>query len=136
MKTISSFLLVLFFFISNVEEIRKLYIKAYDSETSSKEFAKKMEGVSVEGNIVLSAYKGASLAMISKYEKKVGQKIKTFKEGAKLIESSITSQPENVELRMIRLSVQENVPKIVKYNKNIAEDKEMILKKIYISLLK
>lgn len=128
MKIIASFFFLLLFSVNtNIEEIRKLYVKAYDSEVNSKEFAKKLESISSDNDVVLVAYKGASMAMVSKYEKKAGQKIKAFKEGAKLIESSIASQPENIELRMIRLSVQESVPKIVKYHKNITEDKSFVL---------
>lgn len=50
-----------------------------------------------------------------------------MKEGAKLIELAITAEPNNIEIRMVRLSIQENVPAIVGYKKNIAQDKAFIL---------
>ena len=50
-----------------------------------------------------------------------------LKEGKPLIEEAIAGQPDNVELRLIRLSVQENLPKIVPYRNHIAEDKAFII---------
>jgi len=62
----------------------------------------------------------------SKFEKKLGEKINRFKEGAKLLESTIKSEPNNIEIRMIRLSIQEDVPGITGYKKNIKEDKKFL----------
>ncbi|MNG13638.1 hypothetical protein D3C84_973270 [compost metagenome] len=72
------------------------------------------------------AYKAASILLDSKLEKKLKDKIDRFKEGAKLLESTIKSEPNNIEIRLIRLSIQENVPGITGYKKNIKEDKKHI----------
>lgn len=55
-------------------------------------------------------------------------KLKTFKEGKKNIEKAIEKEPENVELRFIRLSVQKNAPSFLGYTSNIHEDTEFIIK--------
>ena len=55
------------------------------------------------------------------------EKKSNFKEGVKWIESAVKSKPDNIEIRMIRLGVQENTPKIAKYNTNIQEDKNFII---------
>ena len=52
--------------------------------------------------------------------------MRTFKEGVKWIEFAITKEPNNIEIRLVRLSVQENVPGITHYNKNIKEDAAFI----------
>ncbi|GGE13207.1 hypothetical protein [Sphingobacterium cellulitidis] len=49
-------------------------------------------------------------------------KLKTFREGKKNIEQAIKKEPNNVELRFIRLSVQKNAPFFLGYNSNINED--------------
>ena len=49
-----------------------------------------------------------------------------FKEGKALIEEAIGKEPQNIELRMIRLSVQEHLPKIVPYRANIKKDRKFI----------
>lgn len=53
-------------------------------------------------------------------------KLNTFKEGKKNIEQAIKKEPDNVELRFIRLSVQKNAPSFLGYKSNINEDAEFI----------
>lgn len=86
-----------------------------------------MSDITNQDDKVLVAYKGASITILSKYTKKVSDKIKNFKEGAKLVEYAVSIEPNSIEIRLIRLSIQENVPKIVKYNKNKSEDVAFIL---------
>jgi hypothetical protein len=111
----------------SITEIRKLYATATSSETNAKEFLEKLSDVSKEDNKTLVAYKGASLAIVSKLEKKVSDKSKKFKEGSSLIEYAIANEPNNIEIHLVRLSVQENVPKIVNYRGNKKEDKKFLL---------
>jgi hypothetical protein len=123
-------ILVLFLFLfsnPSITEIRKLYGNVLNSESNAKEFASKLNEVSKEDNKTLVAYKGASLAILSKLEKKVSDKSKKFKEGSSLIEYAVANEPNSIEIRMIRLSVQENVPKIVNYRGNKKEDKKFLL---------
>jgi hypothetical protein len=49
------------------------------------------------------------------------------KDGATSLEEIVKNNPNNAELRVIRMSVQENVPKIVGYNKNLKEDKTFLI---------
>lgn len=129
MKMIFS-LIICIGFLKNPDlaEIRKMYRSAANSELSANEFSAKMAVVTATEDKVLLAYKGASMAMKSKFKKKISEKISTLKEGAKLIESGIAAEPNNIEIRMIRLSIQENLPSITKYKKNIGEDKAFLLK--------
>ena len=73
------------------------------------------------------AYKGALLMKKSNFEKAVPQKVKVFKEGAALLEAAIAKYPNNTEYRFLRLAIQENAPKVLKYNKNLMEDKAIIV---------
>lgn len=73
------------------------------------------------------AYKGALLMKKSSFMKTASEKVETFKEGHQLLESAIQSAIQNPEYRFIRLTIQENAPKILKYNKNIDEDKAFVL---------
>ena len=107
--------------------IRKMYADVTKSESNAKEFVAKLSGVSNNDDKILVAYKAASILLESKFEKKISEKIERFKEGAKLLEATIKSDPSNIEMRMIRLSVQEDVPGITGYKKNIKEDKKFIM---------
>lgn len=110
----------------DLASIRKMYTDVTKSETNAKDFVEKLSGVSANDEKIMVAYKAASILLDSKFEKKLGDKIERFKEGAKLLESTIASEPNNIEIRMIRLSIQENVPGITGYKKNIKEDKKFI----------
>ncbi|CAM3590739.1 hypothetical protein [Flavobacterium chungbukense] len=110
----------------DLASIRKMYSDVAKSETNAKDFVAKLASVSHNDDKILVAYKAASILVDSKFEKKLGEKIERFKEGAKLLEATIKSDPSNIEMRMIRLSVQEDVPAITGYKKNIKEDKKFI----------
>lgn len=110
----------------DLASIRKMYSDVSKSETNAKEFLDKLAGISGNDDKILVAYKAASILLDSKFEKKLGQKMERFKEGAKLLESTVKNEPNNIEIRMIRLSIQENVPAITGYKKNIKEDKKFI----------
>ena len=128
MKWIIAILLCLnFLSIPEISEIRKVYPNASNSETSTLELISKLSDVTYESNKTLVAYKGASIAMSAKFTKKIKDKISALKEGAKLIEFAIVSEPKNIEIRLIRLSIQENVPKIANYYKNKKEDAAFII---------
>lgn len=72
------------------------------------------------------AYYGAILMKTSEYQKTAGDKLKKFKEGKALLEGVIQNNSTNAEYRFLRLMIQENAPKILKYNTNISEDVSLI----------
>lgn len=76
---------------------------------------------------VYQAYKGAATALKSRYATDVKTKKKLFIEGVTVVETALKNNPDNAEIRLIRLSIQENTPKILKYKARIGEDKKMLL---------
>lgn len=73
-----------------------------------------------------NAYLGALYMKKSNYLKDVKIKIASFKKGNNLLENEIEKNPKNLEYRFLRLAIQENAPKILKYNINIEEDAKFI----------
>ncbi|MDR7208603.1 hypothetical protein [Flavobacterium piscis] len=122
----SIFLWIAFIGNPDLASIRKMYPTVTKSENNAKEFTAKLATISNDDDKILVAYKAASILLESKFEKKLKDKMERFKEGAKLLESTIKNDPNNIEIRMIRLSIQENVPGITGYKKNIKEDKKFI----------
>lgn len=106
--------------------IRKMYSYVAKSKENAKDFTAKLSGISNNDEKILVAYKAASIVLESKFENIIGSKISSFKKGAKLLEATLKSDPNNIEIRMIRLSIQEDVPGITGYKKNIKEDKKFI----------
>ncbi len=129
MKLLLSLLFILITTNPEISEVRKIYTDAAKSEANAKVFAEKLNGVAdTDPDKVLVAYKGCSLTLKSKFSGKLADKISFMKEGAALIDAAVAAEPNHIEIRMIRLSVQESVPKIVNYRANKAEDKAFILK--------
>jgi len=122
-----------FFLISmnpSISEVRKMYKKASKSKEATIELHSKLASIKNNDNYILHAYKAASLTLMAKYAKGIKNKKNYFKEGVLLLESIVAKHPNNLELRFIRLTIQENSPKIVKYKNNINKDKVFIIKNL------
>lgn len=128
------YLIVLTLFISNfvnsqnLKNIRLQYPEAAKSIEITTNLELELENVDSSSSSLLLAYKGAILTLQAKFSKSKSDKKKYFKEGVSLIENAIQADDSNIEIRYLRLSVQENSPKFLGYHKNIEEDKEFILK--------
>ena len=51
-----------------------------------------------------------------------------FNKGKKLLEDAIKKEPNNIEIRLMRLISQEKTPSFLGYNKNIESDRNFIIK--------
>lgn len=119
----------------NVVEVRKAYTSIDNNKEVAENLFAQLQHIPArqgttggsEDKTILAAYKGAVMTVLAKYEKGGKQKKQYFKDGVGLIENAIKAQPNNIELRTIRLSIQENAPKFLKYNAEITEDKTFVL---------
>ena len=73
-----------------------------------------------------NAYLGSLYMKKAGFLKGAANKVKTFKKGAQMLEKEINDNPAIVEYRFLRLTIQENAPKILKYNKELSADKKII----------
>ena len=107
----------------SLEKVRVAYTTASDSKENAVAFAELMTNTPTT-DVVLNAYKGASKMILAKFG---GNRIALLKEGKPLLENALKQQPQNAELHLIRLSVQEHLPKVVPYRNDITDDKNFIL---------
>lgn len=125
MKLIFSFITVcILFFQSGLESLRESYAKANVSNANTEAFINTAEKTS-GSDAVIQGYKAAAKIMEAKIAKQNRKAL--VKSGAANLESLIKSNPNNIELRVIRMSVQENIPKIVGYRGSLKDDKTFIL---------
>jgi len=133
MKSFLLFFTVLFFsfqIFGQSAELRKSYKEATKSEETAKSFYERVKNVSdTDSNATMLAYKGAGKTLLARYEPLTKRKDKV-KAGINLVEKAIQNDPDNVEARLIRLSIQENLPKMFKYNGEIESDKKFIQAKL------
>ena len=127
MKTsIFIFILLLGLFSPSLTKVRTDYKKSFNSKEVTLQLNKYLAKVKKTDKKLLVAYKGAVLILMAKYSKVIKEKNFFFKEGATLLNFAIFEEPANVEMRCIRLSIQENAPKLLKYRANKTEDKQFI----------
>lgn len=127
MKTLLSiFLSVSFFFGLTLSELRTDFENASKSASNVSVLYNKLNDYSGDNQTIIS-YKGASKILKARYTKDKETKKKYFTDGANLINNSIKKDPKDVENRLVRLIIQENIPKFIKYNQNIQEDKAFIV---------
>jgi len=111
----------------DIDEIRAMYTQTDGSKEHTIVLFNKLQSVSEKDGNVMMAYKGASIAMKGRFEKGAKQKTTIFKKGISMVETALKLEPKNMEIRFIRLTIQQNSPKLLKYKKNIGEDKGFIL---------
>ncbi|MCA4781587.1 hypothetical protein IF125_04825 [Empedobacter stercoris] len=127
MKIILSLLFsVLFFFGLTLSELRTDFENASKSSKNVNILYNKLNNYPGENQTII-AYKGASKILKARTIKDKEIKKQFFTEGATLINNSIKKDSKDVENRLIRLIIQENIPKFIKYNQNIQEDKTFII---------
>ncbi|ANF50989.1 hypothetical protein A0O34_10875 [Chryseobacterium glaciei] len=125
MKFILSFITAfILFFQTDLEALRNSYAKANQSNENTQAFINTAEKQSGSDAVTIG-YKAAAKIMEAKIVKQNRKAL--VKAGAVNLESIIKSNPNNIELRLIRLSVQENIPKIVGYRGGLKDDKAFIL---------
>lgn len=107
--------------------IRKEFISASKDRESATALMDQLSTITKEDKKILVGYKGAVMALMAKYTKESQERKRLFKEGVQLLEYAVAEEPNNIEIRCLRLSIQENTPKFLKYRSNIEEDRTFIL---------
>lgn len=123
------FAIVFLVFFSGSQElatVRENYILASQSKEKADEFNAFMTKY-LGDNKTMLAYKGASITLKAKFASDRKTKKGLFINGVEILEKALKAEPNNTEIRLIRLSIQENTPKILNYRANIQEDKQFIL---------
>ena len=108
-------------------EVRKAYYLAVDNEQSLKAFENLLINFKNPDNTILG-YIGMSFMLKAKYAWLPNNKWEYFNKGKKFLESAISKDPNNIELKFMRFCIQNNTPSFLRYNKNLEKDKGYIFK--------
>ena len=73
-------------------------------------------------------YEGALLMRKAGLVSPAAKRLRFFKEGRIKLETALTADNENTEYHFLRLAIEENAPKIVKYHADIEKDKLLVQK--------
>lgn len=87
----------------------------------------KIDGLSKSDEKNKEAFEGALMMKRAGLLKGPSKKLKEFKAGREKLESNISSDTNNAELRFLRLIIQEKAPGILGYNKELESDHKYIV---------
>ncbi len=111
----------------DVASVRIAYRDAVSSKTKAFLLYDELTPITKKDNASLVAYKGAVTVLTSKYIKGAKDKKERLVKGVSLIEYALDKEPNTIEIRFIRMTLQQNIPKFLKYNTAIETDKAFIL---------
>lgn len=112
----------------DMSTLRTAFKLASQSKEQSQQFlALAEQAYQKDKSTMLLGYRGVALAVNASFSKNIFTKIGDFNKGKRMIDQAIAQDTDSIELRLIRLSVQANAPKIAGYYRNIDEDKTFIL---------
>jgi len=109
---------------------RDYYYGVCLDETSIQEFDTYLSLYKDSKDPTVNGYQSVIWFLWADYYVNPLKKWKYYSKGVIKLDQLIESYPDNLELRFLRLTIQENVPKFLGYNKNLKEDKEFIYKNL------
>ncbi|MGJ1410769.1 hypothetical protein ACR78Z_13945 [Sphingobacterium thalpophilum] len=113
----------------NVDKIRREYAEAVKNEDICELNLEQLRAgaKSVTEKVYCAAYE----ILLAKHMGNPFKKISQFKEGKRHLEELIDENPEHIEARFIRWSVQVHAPSFLGYKDNILEDKNFLIKNLH-----
>ena len=113
---------------ADLQKIRNQYVLASSDESIHTRLTETLRAVNEESP-VLFGYKAANYMMSAQFTYNPYSKYRYFKDGKTMIEKIIGTNPNNIELRYLRLSIQLNLPDVLDYSANIEGDTQFLLQK-------
>lgn len=120
---------LLSFSLNTLGEIRANYTKAVSEKELCKRMISELESSKSISAIELG-YLGGLQCVWANHVISPITKLSSFNSGKKNIEKAIEMDPQNAELRFIRLSIQKNIPSFLNYHSNLKEDEYWIRKNL------
>ncbi|MBP0905264.1 hypothetical protein ACFSKN_11195 [Mariniflexile gromovii] len=129
MKFLGLFMIVFFISVQtmDLDTVRQSYKEAAQDHSKIETFYNMVSKVTKSDIIELVAYKGAAIALKARGAATIKEKKEGFVNAVSLVEFAVEKDPSNIEIRFIRISIQENTPKLLKYKDAIEADKHFIL---------
>ncbi len=110
-----------------IPELRALYYRAAEDKPAAKQLYEHLKDITPVSPPLLVCYKGVSIMMLANHTINPYRKYNYFKKGKELVESSLASEPGNLEARFIRYCIQTNIPSFLGYSNEVKGDKEYLL---------
>ncbi|WP_017259758.1 hypothetical protein [Pedobacter arcticus] len=110
----------------DINQLRKDYILSVDDSDKADELYKKLKAVKNPDALIL-AYLGSVEAIQGKHAWNPVNKLSYLKKGFATIDKAVAKDPNQLEVRFLRFSLQYYVPAFLGYSKNLTVDKDRIV---------
>lgn len=116
-------------FSKDLKEYRALYYGVCLNETDIHDFNDFLE-LNNNDNTVTKGYQAVIWFLWADYHWSPVKKWKCFNKGKESLDELINNNNDNIELRFLRLTIQENTPKVLGYNTQKEKDKAFIFSRL------
>jgi|TARA_B110000967_G_C18796675_1_gene516144 hypothetical protein len=113
---------------NNLDTIRKEYLETIQSEARIIQLLNTCE--KYKDNSTISAYKTVAKLMLIEYDNNPLTKLKLFTKYTKKLDSIVTNNINNLEIRFLRFCTQKQTPRFLGYNDNLELDYKFIIQNI------
>ena len=114
----------------SLNEVRLLYQKSAREKKTCAKLITFLYSYNETNNPTLAGYKACATMMMAKYSFNPINKLSHFIHGSKLLEKCIGADNTNIELRLLRFTVQNKAPSFLGYKTSLTEDKTFLINSI------
>jgi hypothetical protein len=111
---------------ANLEQIREDYIAAISDSDKADKLCNQLQEVKNPSALIM-AYLGSVQAIKAKHAWNPVNKMSYLKQGFDTIDKAVKKDPNQLEVRFLRFSLQYYVPSFLGYSKNLINDKNKIV---------
>ena len=112
---------------ATISQLRPDYGKLEDDDDLTEEWWEKLDAHELSATALYRGYKGAIMTILASHSFSPYRKMKRFAVGSYELDKAIMAAPELLELRYLRYTVQCNAPGFLDYDRNLAEDEQMLI---------
>lgn len=116
-----------------VKAMRVLYFEEWVGKCGAEALVQYTENIDAEKDPLYMAYKGAAVATTANCTSWPLKKLSRFRDGKNYIETAVERAPEDLEIRFLRYTIQQNIPDFLGYD-NKDDDRKFILKRLNLQL--
>lgn len=110
----------------DIDQLRKDYILSVEDSNKADQLYKKLKSIKSPDALTL-AYLGSVEAIKGKHAWSPVNKLSYLKKGFSTIDKAVIKDPNQLEVRFLRFSLQYYVPAFLGYSKNLMTDKDKIV---------
>jgi len=114
----------------SLNEVRILYQRSPDEKKSCVKLITYLQSYNEKNNPTLAGYKACATMVMAKFSFNPINKLSNFIDGKNLLEKCIKADNKNIELRLLRFTVQNKSPSFLGYKDSITEDKIFLINSI------